>query len=142
MKTKSLLLILLVGLLSCNSNEQTTENIAEADTATAPQAETMVAPVGSPAVIAESNLTGSLAGLYVQSFAGANSHSYDIKFEGGAYTGKYEEYQEADYTVVPLENIIVDEANKTISFKKGADQVNAKITDEGLEASGEMYEKR
>lgn len=142
MKAKALLLLLVAGTIACNSSDKSTDEAATKDSVVAvvDQNATTVPPP-EPAAM-QNNLTGSLAGLFVQSFAGANTHNYEIKFENGKYSGNYEEYQGADHTVVPLENIVVDEANKTLFFKKGSEQVQAKIADGGLEVGGETYEKR
>ncbi len=86
-------------------------------------------------------LKGILAGMYVQSFAGANTHTYVITFKAGKYSGYYEEFENGTKTKVTLQNVVVNETDKTISFKQGKDDMKGKLTNDGLDFDGDVYTK-
>ncbi len=133
--------VFLLILCSCGNN-------GEKDTVTADSAKVVATVEQKVASEAPSqpehvnNNAGSIAGLYVESFAGANTHSYEFKVEGETYTGTYEEYQGNDHTKVILTDIVVNEQQKTVTFKQDGKKVIAKITDNGLEIDDEVFEKR
>jgi hypothetical protein len=61
-------------------------------------------------------LKGKHAGLYVAQFAGANTHSYNIKFANGVYSGTYEENIDGEKSKSILKKLVVDEEENKASY--------------------------
>jgi len=131
-------------LFSCsNSNEHAPTAPSDSTVANAaPAVETNDTGEALLQTVNDNLRAGSFAGLYVASFAGANTHSYEFKFDNGKYSGTYEEYQGEDHTKVLLQDVVADDATKTITFKQGGKQVTAKVTGNGLEIEDDIFEKR
>ncbi|MCD6064534.1 MAG: hypothetical protein K0R82_2445 [Flavipsychrobacter sp.] len=131
-------LLLVFGLCGCSS-KQDGEGATKADLAT-----TIAQPElpGADAVAGNSVLTGSLAGYYVESFAGANTHSYKFKFANSAYRGVYEEYQDGAHKTVILKDVIADETAKTLTFDQNGTRLTGTVTSTGFELGEEVFERR
>ena len=128
-----ILLFSTVLLMSCADNDAADNNTTMGDT---------TAIVQDSTALPKTQDVGSLAGMYVQQFAGANTHDYVLTFADGAYNGVYKEYQDGKETEVKLENIVVNETDKTIAFSQSGAQVTGRFTDAGLQIGDELYEKR
>ncbi|WP_276134411.1 hypothetical protein [Polluticoccus soli] len=132
--------LLVIGLYGCGSqeNRNTTAQITDSTAATPLTPE----PPGADAAAGNSVLTGSMAGYYVESFAGANSHSYEFKFKNGGYTGVYEEYQDSEHNRIVLKDVIGDETAKTFTFDQNGIRLTGAITAVGFELGEETFERR
>lgn len=133
-------ILVAIGLCSCGGQEDRSNSATIHDSVTAVNLEPE--PPGADAAAGSSVLTGSMAGYYVESFAGANSHSYEFKFRNGGYTGVYEEYQDGEHNRIILKDVLGDETGKTITFDQDGIRLTGTVTAKGFELGEEVFERR
>ncbi len=89
-------------------------------------------------LFSQNNNRGSLAGIYVAQYAGANTQSYIFIFSAGSYTCKYEEFMDGVKSAHDISNVQVDESEKTVSFTDGKENEKGVVKFEDGETKLEL----